>query len=60
MQYEHLRNVDLNLLIAFHALMEERSVTGAARRMFVSQPAMSRMFDRLQTMLNDELLIRTP
>ncbi len=60
MQYEHLRSLDLNLLIAFHALMEERSVTGAARRMFVSQPAMSRMFDRLQAMLNDELLIRTP
>jgi DNA-binding transcriptional LysR family regulator len=60
MQYEHLRNVDLNLLIALHALMEERSVTGAARRMFVSQPAMSRMFDRLQTMFKDELLIRTP
>src|SRR5579883_929182 len=60
MQYEHLRGVDLNLLVAFSALMEERSVTGAARRMFVSQPAMSRMFDRLQVMLNDELLIRTP
>jgi len=52
--------MDLNLLIALHALMEERSVTGAARRLFVSQPAMSRMFRRLQTMLNDELLIRTP
>jgi DNA-binding transcriptional LysR family regulator len=58
MQYGHLRSVDLNLLIAFHALMEERSVTGAARRMFVSQPAMSRMFDRLQEMFEDELLIR--
>jgi DNA-binding transcriptional LysR family regulator len=60
MQLEHLRSLDLNLLIAFLALMEERSITGAARRMCVSQPAMSRMFDRLQTMLNDELLIRTP
>lgn len=60
MRYEHLRSMDLNLLIALCALMEEGSVTGAARRMFVSQPAMSRMFHRLQTMLNDELLIRTP
>jgi DNA-binding transcriptional LysR family regulator len=58
MQYGHLRSIDLNLLIAFHALMEERSITGAARRMFVSQPAMSRMFDRLQEMFEDELLIR--
>jgi len=39
--------------------MEERSITGAARRMFISQPAMSRMFDRLQDMFKDELLVRT-
>jgi len=58
MRYGHLRNIDLNLLIAFVALMEERSITAAARLMFVSQPAMSRMFDRLQEMFEDQLLIR--
>jgi DNA-binding transcriptional LysR family regulator len=55
----NLRNVDLNLLVALHALLEERSITGAARRISVSQPAMSRMMDRLQSMFGDELLVRT-
>jgi DNA-binding transcriptional LysR family regulator len=41
----HLRNVDLNLL---HALLEERHVTRAAKRSFLSQPAMSRALDRLR------------
>jgi DNA-binding transcriptional LysR family regulator len=39
--------------------LEERTITGAARRIFVSQPAMSRMKDRLQDMFDDELLVRT-
>jgi DNA-binding transcriptional LysR family regulator len=60
MRYTHIRNVDLNLLVAFQALMEERSITGAARRMFLSQPAMSRIVDRLQEVFEDELLVRTP
>ena len=55
----NLRSVDLNLLVAFDALMVERSVTGAARRMFLSQPAMSRTLERLRTTFKDELLIRT-
>jgi DNA-binding transcriptional LysR family regulator len=60
MRYTHIRNADLNLLVAFQALMEERSITGAARKMFLSQPAMSRVVDRLQEILGDELLVRTP
>ena len=60
MRYTHIRNADLNLLVAFQALMEERSITGAARRMFLSQPAMSRTVDRLQEIFEDELLVRTP
>ena len=59
MRFANLTNVDLNLLVTFNALMEERSITGAARRMFLSQPAMSRAVDRLQSMFNDELLVRT-
>ena len=55
----NIRNVDLNLLVALHALLEERSITLAARRLFVSQPAMSRIKDRLQAMFGDELLVRT-
>src|ERR1700719_405680 len=59
MNYTNIRNRDLNLLVAFDALMEERSVTGAARRLFLSQPAMSHAIDRLQATFKDELLVRT-
>jgi DNA-binding transcriptional LysR family regulator len=58
MQDVHLRSVDLNLLLALHALLEERHVTQAARRCFLSQPAMSRAFERLRSMFGDRLLIR--
>ena len=36
-----LRNFDLNLLLAFKLLVEERSVSRAAEKLFISQPAMS-------------------
>jgi len=55
----HLRNVDLNLLLALHALLEERHVTRAAKRCFLSQSAMSRALDRLRETLGDPLLVRT-
>ena len=55
----HLRDVDLNLLHALHALLEERHVTRAARRSFLSQPAMSRAFERLREMFGDALLVRS-
>ena len=59
MNYENIGRADLNLLVAFHALIEERSITGASRRMRVSQPAMSRIVDRLQATFKDDLLVRT-
>lgn len=52
-----LSRIDLNLLTAFHVLMEERSVTGAANRLFISQPAMSKTLRRLRDLLGDELFI---
>src|SRR5438309_8923561 len=58
MREVHLRNVDLNLLHALHALLEERHVTRAAKRCFLSQPAMSRALERLRDSFDDELLIR--
>jgi DNA-binding transcriptional LysR family regulator len=54
-----LRNLDLNLLHALRALLEERNVTRAAKRCFVSQPAMSKALGRLRETLGDPLLIRT-
>jgi DNA-binding transcriptional LysR family regulator len=54
-----LQNIDLNLMVAFEALMAERSVSGAAARLGVSQPAMSATLARLRSLFDDELLVRT-
>jgi DNA-binding transcriptional LysR family regulator len=51
---------DLNLLIVFDAVMQERSVTRAGSRIGLSQPAMSHALNRLRHMLKDDLFIRTP
>jgi DNA-binding transcriptional LysR family regulator len=51
---------DLNLLIVFDAVMQERSVTRAGGRIGLSQPAVSHALGRLRHMLKDELFIRTP
>src|ERR1700739_17797 len=52
--------LDLNLLIVFDAVMQERSVTRAGGRIGLSQPAMSHALNRLRHMLKDELFVRTP
>ena len=49
---------DLNLLPIFVALMEERSVTRAAERMGMTQPALSNALSRLRLMLQDQLFVR--
>lgn len=53
-----LTAIDLNLLVAFEALLEERSVTVAAQRLHLGQPAMSAALGRLRTVFEDELFIR--
>jgi DNA-binding transcriptional LysR family regulator len=53
-----LRSFDLNLLVVFDALMEERSVTRAATRLRVQQPAMSHSLSTLRVLLQDELFVR--
>ncbi len=58
MRYEHIRRADLNLLQTLAVLLEERNVTRAATRCFLSQPAMSRALERLRETFGDELLIR--
>lgn len=47
--------LDLNLLVALDALMTERNLTAAARRINLSQPAMSPPVDCLQFYFRDEL-----
>ena len=59
MHLGHIKGFDLNLLVSLQALVEERSITRAGRRLSLTQPAMSRVFDRLQKLFGDELLIRT-
>lgn len=53
-----LAGVDLNLLVAFDALMSERSVTRAAERLSVGQSAMSATLGRLRRLFDDPLLVR--
>jgi len=52
------RGVDLNLLIAFSALMETRSVTKAAQKLSLGQSAMSHNLSRLRALINDPLFER--
>lgn len=54
-----LAGVDLNLIVALHALLEEPTVTAAARRVGLSQPAMSHALGRLREHFDDPLLVRT-
>jgi DNA-binding transcriptional LysR family regulator len=54
----HLANLDLNLLVALRELVRERSVTRAAQRLGVTQPAASASLSRLRRHFCDELLVR--
>ncbi|WP_018996652.1 LysR family transcriptional regulator [Hirschia maritima] len=54
------KKFDLNLLNTFDALWRERNVTRAARRLNVTQPAVSNALSRLRETFGDELFIRTP
>lgn len=50
--------LDLNLLVALEALIEERHVSAAARRIHLSQPAVTGALNRLREYFNDELLVQ--
>ncbi|MFE8937965.1 MULTISPECIES: LysR family transcriptional regulator [unclassified Streptomyces] len=51
--------LDLNLLAALDALLEEGSVAGAAERLHVTAPAMSRSLGRIRRATGDQILVRT-
>lgn len=55
-----MNDVDLNLLVALDQLFQTRSVTAAARRMQLTQPAMSRVLGRLRQTFADPLFVRGP
>src|SRR3569833_2078633 len=52
-------HLDLNLLTALDALLEEGSVAGAAQRLHVTAPAMSRTLGRIRHATKDQILVRT-
>jgi DNA-binding transcriptional LysR family regulator len=51
------KGLDLNLLVAFDALLRERSVSRAAEKLHITQPAMSAALGRLREFFGDELFI---
>lgn len=55
----NFNRLDLNLLIAFDALMTEQNVSKAAEKLFIGQSAMSHSLNRLRQALDDPILVRT-
>lgn len=53
-----MQHPDLNLLVALDILLDEGSVAGAARRMHLSAPAMSRTLTRIREAIGDPILVR--
>lgn len=56
---KHLWDVDLNLLVVFHAMAEQQSVTRAAEALALSQPATSAALARLRLLLGDPLFVKS-
>src|SRR5258708_12050252 len=55
----HISAIDLNLVVVLRALLDERSVSRAARRLGLSQSATSHALGRLREAVNDPLFVRT-
>ncbi|HVZ53067.1 MAG TPA: LysR family transcriptional regulator [Pseudolabrys sp.] len=55
----NLRSLDLNLLLVFDAVFQERSISKAARKLHLSQPTVSNSLARLREALRDPLFERT-
>lgn len=58
MNRNELRKADMNLMVVFETLMQERNVTRAAEKLFLGQPTISAALNRLRALLNDPLFIR--
>jgi len=58
MDTRDLAKIDLNLLISLQILLEERNVSRAAERLFITQPAMSKTLSRLRSVFDDKLFTR--
>src|SRR5262245_23092781 len=60
MHIPHMAGLDLNLALVLHALLTERSVSRAAKRLGLSQSATSHALARLRSALGDPLVVRSP
>jgi DNA-binding transcriptional LysR family regulator len=60
MRLQALRQVDLNLFVTFAVIAEEKSITAAAAKLHLSQPAVSRALKCARLMFQDDLLVRSP
>ena len=56
----NIKNFDLNLLVVFRALFEEKNVTRASKKIGITQPAMSNALNRLRYLVKDDLFVRGP
>ena len=59
MDTRELAKIDLNLLISLQVLMDERNVSRAAKRLYITQPAMSKTLSRLRQVFDDALFTRS-
>ncbi|MFM2327973.1 MAG: hypothetical protein RLZZ494_76, partial [Pseudomonadota bacterium] len=55
----NFRSLDLNLLRVFDEVMAERSLTRAAHKLSITQPAVSNAMRRLRDVVGDELVVRS-
>lgn len=55
----NIRQLDLNLLLIFDAIYRERSISGAARKLNLSQPTVSNALSRLRNFTDDQLFYRS-
>lgn len=53
------RNIDLNLLVVFNEIFQEQQISSVARRLNLSQPAVSNALSRLRRSFDDQLFVRT-
>jgi LysR family transcriptional regulator, mexEF-oprN operon transcriptional activator len=56
--FNDLRKIDLNLALVFLVIHSEKSVTGAANRLFLTQPAISASLAKLRDVCGDALFVR--
>ena len=58
MNQMNVSNFDLNLLVVFNAIYEEKSLTRAGQRLRLTQPAISHSLNRLRSAFNNQLFVR--